>query len=98
MPDQAEAAYARALRFYLEVTLSEDARMTVENCRKIEEWRGRLKMDMLPTDTQLALSDYFLRLLEQDDPFLASLNLTRSSVSQAQQDIQKRMSSPPYSS
>jgi hypothetical protein len=97
MPVQAEAAYARALRFYLEVTLSEDARMTVENCRKVEEWRSRLKMDNLPPDTQLALSDYFLRLLEQDDPFLTSLDHTRSTVSQAQQDIQKRMSSTPYS-
>ncbi len=81
-PDQGCIAFARALRFVLEVTLSEAANLSTENIGKIEVLVQRLKGRALPVETQLALSDYCQRLLEKDDQSLAAAGTSRKQVRQ----------------
>jgi hypothetical protein len=77
------AAFARALRFILEVTLSEDDKFSLENIGKIAVLAQRLEGVSLPVDTQLALSDYYLRLLDMDDQILSTAEITRTQINQA---------------
>jgi hypothetical protein len=82
-PRQGGAAFARALRFILEVTLSEDDKFSINNIGKIAVLAQRLEGVSLPVDTQLALSDYYLRLLEKDGQSLVAAGISRTQVSQA---------------
>jgi hypothetical protein len=87
-PRQGGAAFARALRFILEVTLSEDDKFSINNIGKIAVLAQRLEGVPLPVDTQLALSDYYLRLLEKDDQSLVAAGISRIQVSQALAKLQ----------
>lgn len=93
MPDQANAAFMRVLRFFLEVALSDESLVTIETCQKIETGRNRLKTNLLPIDTLLALSDYYQRLLAMDDSFLASIGISRHTVDQVLKDLQNQIRS-----
>ncbi len=79
---QGSIAFARALRFILEVALSEAANLSTENIGKVEVLIQRLKGRALPVETQLALSDYYQRLLEKDDQSLVTAGTSRKQVSQ----------------
>jgi hypothetical protein len=92
-PVQSSVAFARALRFNLEVALFDDASLSTENIGKIEGLVQRLKDHSLPFDTQLALSDYYLRLLEKDDQSLSAAGLSRDQVSRIQADLQNQINS-----
>jgi hypothetical protein len=87
-PSQGITASARALRFILEVTLSEDENLTNENMRKVANLMKQLEEIPLPVDTQLALSDYYQRLLEKDDQSLVAAGTSRAQVSQALAKLQ----------
>jgi tetratricopeptide (TPR) repeat protein len=93
MQDQANAVFSRALRFNLETALSDDTLLTNETCKKIETGRNRLKTNILPIDTLLALSDYYQRLLARDDSFLASIDISRPAVDQILHDLQNQIRS-----
>jgi tetratricopeptide (TPR) repeat protein len=95
--DQAFVEFARALRFDLEVALFDDANLSTENIGKIEGLLHRLKDRTLPFDTELALSDYYQRLLERDDPSLAAAGLSRHQVSRILADLQEKINSSPTS-
>jgi hypothetical protein len=82
-PPQGSAAFARSLRFILEVTLAEDSNLSNENILKVTYLVKQLEEVSLPADTQLALSDYYTRLLEKDDQSLESAGISRLQVSQA---------------
>jgi len=90
-PDQGSIAFARALRFILEVTLSEAGSLSSENIGKVEVLVQRLKGGALPVETQLALSDYYQRLLEKDDRSLAAAGTSRAQVSQALARLQVQL-------
>jgi hypothetical protein len=87
-PGQGGAAFARSLRFILEVTLAEDANLSNENIGKVSNLVQRLEGISLPVDTQLALSDYYMRLLEKDDQSLIAAGTSRPQVSQALTKLQ----------
>ncbi len=89
-PAQAGAAFARALRFILEVTLSEDDALTNENIAKVLILVQRLEGSPLPADTKLALSDYYMRLLERDDQRLVAAGTSRAQVNEALAKLQDR--------
>jgi len=74
---QGSITFARALRFILEVTMSEAANLSTKNIGKVEVLVQRLKGRALPVETQLALSDYYQRLLEKDDQSLAAGGTSR---------------------
>jgi hypothetical protein len=92
-PAQASSAFARALRFMLEVSLSDAAELSPDAIGKVEALTPRLKTGDLPVDTQLALSDYYLRLLEKDDRSLAAAGVSRQQVSQALARLQDQLGS-----
>jgi hypothetical protein len=87
-PVQGGAAFARSLRFILEVVLADDDNLTAENIGKVTNLTQRLEGSSLPVETQLALTDYYLRLLEKDDQFLIAAGTTRARVSQALASLQ----------
>jgi len=87
-------SFSRALRFLLEVVLSDDNTLTPENIGKIESLFARLKDRDLPGDTLLALSDHYQRLLEKDDRFLASGNTSRQQANQTLAHLQDRLGPP----
>ena len=78
---QGRLALTRALRFFLEVALAEDVNLSTENIGKVEALSKRLKGAVLPVETRLALSDYYLRLLEKDDRSLVAAGTSRAQVS-----------------
>jgi hypothetical protein len=80
---QSSIAYARALRFILEVALSEASDLSTANIGKVEAIIQRLKGYALPAETQLALSDYYYRLLEKDDQILVAAGTSRKQINQA---------------
>ncbi len=90
-PIQGSAAFARALRFILEVVLAEDDNLSTENIGKVSNLVLRLEGNSLPVETQLALSDYYLRLLEKDDRSLAAAGTSRTQVSQALAKLRSRL-------
>ena len=94
-PVQGSISFARALRFILEVVLSEDANLSTENIGKVEALVQRLKGYAFPVETQLALSDYCQRLLEKDDQSLAAAGTSRTQVSQTLARLQDQPGSSP---
>jgi hypothetical protein len=88
---QGSIAFARALRFILEVSLSESANLSTENIGKVEVLIQRLKGRALPFETQLALSDYYQRLLEKDDQSLVAAGTSRKQVSQTLAKLQDQL-------
>ena len=90
-PAQGFISFARALRFTLEVVLSEDDDLSSENIGKVEGLVQRLKGRAFPVETQLALSDFYQRLLEKDDPSLTTAGTSRKQVSQALAELQDQL-------
>jgi tetratricopeptide (TPR) repeat protein len=90
-PVQGCSAFARALRFLLEVALSEAAIPSTENFGKVEVLVHRLKGSNLPLETLLALSDYYQRLLEKDDRSLVAAGTSRKQVSQMLAKLQEQL-------
>jgi tetratricopeptide (TPR) repeat protein len=86
-------AYMRALRFILEVVLADDSQLSPESMAKIEALVQKLKQNPLPIDTQLALSDYYRRLLDKDDRTLAAGGLSRNQIDQALAKLQDQIDS-----
>jgi len=93
---QSSIAYARALRFILEVALSEADNLTTENIGKVEVLIQRLKGCALSAETQLALSDYYQRLLEKDDQSLVAAGTSRKQISQALAELHDQLGSSQY--
>jgi hypothetical protein len=91
-PTQGIPAFARALRFILEVILSEDENLSIENIGKAAVLVQRLAGSPLPVETQLALSDYYQRLLEKDDHSLAAAGTSRAMISKALAKLQEQIS------
>jgi hypothetical protein len=87
-PIQGGAAFTRSLRFILEVVLAEDNNLSAENIGKVTNLAQRLEGSFLPVETQLALTDYYLRLLEKDDQLLIAAGTSRAHVSQALANLQ----------
>ena len=90
-PAQGFISFARALRFNLEVALSEDVNLFSENISKVEGLVQRLKGLAFPVETQLALSDFYQRLLEKDYQNLAAAGTSRKQVSQALAELQDQI-------
>jgi cellobiose-specific phosphotransferase system component IIA len=87
-PIQGGAAFTRSLRFILEVVLAEDNNLSAENIGKVTNLAQRLEGSFLPVETQLALTDYYLRLLEKDDQLLIAAGTSRAHISQALANLQ----------
>jgi hypothetical protein len=87
------SAYARALRLTLEVVLADESRLSPESMVKVEHLLQTLKQNPLPVDTQLALSDYYLRLLDMEDKTLAEGGLSRKQINQALARLQDQIDS-----
>jgi hypothetical protein len=85
------SAFTRALRFTLEVVLSEASNLSTGNIGKVEVLVKRLKGDTLPVETQLALSDYYQRLLGMNDQSLAAAGTSRKQVSQELAKLQDQL-------
>jgi hypothetical protein len=92
-PVPALFASMRALHFFLEVVLADDSRLSPEYMVKIGILVQKLKQSSLPIDTQLALSDYYQRLLEKDDQALAAGGMSRNQVTQDLADLQGQIDS-----
>jgi tetratricopeptide (TPR) repeat protein len=90
-PAQSSAAFSRALRLTLEVTLSEAASLSADNIGKVDVLVQRLKGLALPVETQLALSDYYLRLLELDTRSLDAAGTSREQVNQLLAKLQAQL-------
>ena len=90
-PAQGFISFVRALRFTLEVVLSEDDNLSSENIGKVEGLVQRLKGRTFPVETQLALSDFYRRLLEKDDASLTAAGTSRKQVSQALTELQDQL-------
>jgi hypothetical protein len=86
-------ASMRALRFILEVVLADDSQLSPESMAKIEALVQKLKQNPLPIDTQLALSDYYRRLLDKDDQTLAAGGMTRKQIDQVLATLQDQIDS-----
>jgi hypothetical protein len=86
-------ATTRALRFFLEVVLADDTRLSPESMAKIEVLVLKLKQNPLPIDTQLALSDYYRRLLDKDDQTLVAGGMSRNQIDQALARLQGQIDS-----
>jgi hypothetical protein len=92
-PVQGIFANTRALRFILEVVLADDSNLSPENMVKIGNLVQELKQNPLPIDTQLALSDYYRRLLGKDDQTLAAGGTSRKQIDQALAKLQVQIDS-----
>ena len=90
---QGSIAYARALRFVLEVALSEADNLFTGTIGKIEVLIQQLKGSTLPAETQLALSDYYQHLLEKDDQSLVVAGTSRKQISQALAELHDQLGS-----
>jgi hypothetical protein len=93
-------AFARALRFTLEVALADESNLNPENIGKIESLCQRIEQKSksrdLPIETQLALSDYYQCLLEKDDQALAAGGTSRKQVSEALAEMQDQLGPSQY--
>ncbi len=92
--EAAAASSARALRLTLEVVLAQEANLTAENIGRIESLYSRLKKQELPFDTQLALYDYYGRLVGLDEQELAAAGVSPKHVADEQTELQNRLA--PY--
>jgi len=82
---------ASALRFYLEAALSEADNLSTDNIGKVVVLLQRLEERALPVETQLALSDYYQRVLEMDDQSLVAAGTSRTQVSQRLSKLQDQL-------
>jgi hypothetical protein len=88
---QSQTAFARALRFILEVVLSEADNLSTNNIGKVAFLVQRLEGYPLPAETQLVLSDHYLRLLDKDDQSLVAAGTSRQKVSHALAALQAHL-------
>jgi len=88
---QARLAFAHALRFLLEVVLSDEINLSAENIGRVEGLRNRLKGEVLPFETRLALSDYYQRLLGKDDQSLATAAILRAQIIRELAGLQEQL-------
>jgi len=88
---QGSISLASALRFYLEAALFEAANLSTENIGKVVVLLQRLEERALPVETQLALSDYYQRVLEMDDQSLVAAGTSRTQVSQRLSKLQDQL-------
>jgi hypothetical protein len=93
-PGEGCIAFARALRFNLEVILAEDADLSSENIGKVSVLVERLEGTPIPVETRLALSDHYQRLLEKDDQTLASAGTSRERVTQLLGNMKDQLDPP----
>jgi hypothetical protein len=94
---ESTTAFARALRFDLEVALAELPTPSAENIAKVETLRPRLAASGLPVDTQLALADYYRRLLDMNEADLTAAGCSRAAIDQAFTRLQSQIDSNPNS-
>jgi hypothetical protein len=87
-PRQGGTAFARSLRFILEVVLADDDNLTAENIGKVTNLTQRMEGSSLLVETQLAMTDYYLRLLEKDDQLLIAAGTSHAQVSEALVSLQ----------
>ena len=92
-PARGVLANTRALRFLLEVTLADDSNLSPDSMVKIETLVKRVKQNPLPIDTQLALSDYYRRLLDKDGQTLAEGGTSRKQINQTLAKLQAQIDS-----
>jgi len=90
-PAQGRIVFASALRFFLEVALSDADALSAGNIGKVDALTERLKGYALPDGTQLALSDYYQRLLEKDDESLIAAGTSRARVIRELAGLQDQM-------
>ncbi len=79
---QAAAAFARALRFFLETSLAGDSSPSADEIARVNTLLNRSSGYPLPAETQLALSDHYRRVLELDEAILAAAGTSRRQVEQ----------------
>ncbi len=73
----------RSLRLYLEVALASEEKPNLELIQKIEPLRLMIDVSSLPVETRLALLDYFERMLDSGDEYLAVAGLSRPDLERA---------------
>jgi hypothetical protein len=88
---QGSISLASALRFYLEAALSDADNLSTDNIGKVVVLLQRLEERALPVETQLALSDYYQRVLEMDDQSLVAAGTSRTQVSQRLSKLQDQL-------
>jgi hypothetical protein len=88
---QGASASARALRLILEAVLAGQGDLFPELIGKIEARRQAVQKNELPVQTQLALLDYFQRLLAQDDRSLAAAGTGRERIADALAKLQAQL-------
>jgi tetratricopeptide (TPR) repeat protein len=89
--NKGKTAFSRALRFILEVTLSDEENLSIENIGKAAVLVQRLEGSPVTVETQLALADYYQRLLDKDDQSLAAAGTSRAMVSEALAKLQEHI-------
>lgn len=80
---QSLAAYSRALRFYLELSLADTGLGDRETGNKVSTLQGKLTQADLPLETQIALLDYLERLLSKPEAKLEAGGTTRDALEAA---------------
>jgi hypothetical protein len=88
---QGASASARALRLILEAVLAGQGDLFPELIGKIEARRQAVQKNELPVQTQLALLDYFQRLLAQDNRSLAAAGTGRERIADALAKLQAQL-------
>jgi tetratricopeptide (TPR) repeat protein len=91
--DQAKNSFSRALRFNLEVVLSDESHLTIENIGKIESLYSKTKDQTLSVDTLLALSDHYQRLLSSGEQILADASLSQKKIGDVLEKLNKLINS-----
>ncbi len=92
---QSTFAFSRALRFDLEVSLADVDGISKEYIVKIDSLVNKLKGSSLPVETQLALSDFYQRLLDMDDRSITAIGSSREKVNQSLTKLQAQLGSSP---
>lgn len=82
-PGKSQFAAQRSLRLYLEAALATEASPALELVQKIEAQRSGFSAPDLSVETQMALLDYFDRLLASGEDFLAAAGLSRPGLQAA---------------
>jgi len=93
-PGAASASFERALRLYLEVVLAQDANLSAENIGRVETLYSRLKKQELPFETQLAMYDFYGRLVGLGERELAAAGVSPKQAANELAELQNRLA--PY--